>query len=62
MEKTTEIVLNDGDTAAPGLVLGVNPIVALAREDQQEFEPVTEGYRLQYEHQNGRLYQGNSFD
>lgn len=26
------------------------------------FKPVSEGFQLQYEHQNGRLYQGNSFD
>jgi hypothetical protein len=26
------------------------------------FSPVSEGFKLQYEHQNGRLYQGNSFD
>lgn len=26
------------------------------------FEPVSEGFQLQYEHSNGRLYQGNSID
>ena len=26
------------------------------------FEPVSEGFQLQYEHPNGRLYQGNSID
>ena len=32
------------------------------RENYQEFEPVTKGFQLQYNHINGRLYQGNSFD
>src|SRR5680860_1701690 len=26
------------------------------------FKPVSEGFQLQYENLNGRLYQGNSFD
>ncbi|MFN8822675.1 MAG: DNA methyltransferase, partial [Betaproteobacteria bacterium] len=26
------------------------------------FSPVSKGFKLQYEHQNVRLYQGNSFD
>ena len=31
------------------------------RVKQREFSPVTKGFQLQYEHPNGRLYQGDSF-
>jgi len=38
------------------------PIKANVFEKENDLEPLTKGFQLQYEHQNGRLYQGNSFD
>jgi len=45
-----------------GAGLAVMPTETRSIEKDINFEPVTEGFRLQYEHPNGRLYQGNSFD
>jgi hypothetical protein len=43
------------------LELGAPPTVSPLRVKQREFVPVTKGFQLQYEHPNGRLYQGDSF-
>jgi site-specific DNA-methyltransferase (adenine-specific) len=37
-------------------------IFRLRKGKEKVFEPVATGFRLQYEHPNGRLYQGNSID
>ena len=63
MDRTTERVRGYGEEAAlANISLGVTPIEARALEKQRGFEPVKQGFQLQYENSNGRLYQGNSFD
>ena len=59
MDRTTEALLNKSDS---GVGLTAIPANARSIEKDVDFEPVAEGFKLQYEHQNGRLYQGNSFE
>ena len=40
----------------------IDAIKCMVADKDVDFEPVAEGFKLQYEHQNGRLYQGNSFE
>lgn len=62
MEKMTERTQGHSEnTAIANLALGVIPIDFPASNEHRKFEPVREGFQLQYEHPNGRLYQGNSF-
>lgn len=54
--------LNGGDATMAHFVSGVNPIGVASSASQCRFEPVTEGFQLQYKHAHGSLYQGNSLD
>jgi 16S rRNA G966 N2-methylase RsmD len=64
MEKTMERTqVNGGNTIIANFALGAIPFDAsVQHESQQKFEPVSEGFQLQYKHPNGCLYQGNSVD
>lgn len=42
--------------------LSVEVVTTSQSVRQQELEPLTEGFQLQYEHPHGKLYQGNSID
>ncbi len=59
MDRTSETTRADNVDAS--LAFGV-PHEGHALEKRRGFEPVMKGFQLQYEHPNGRLYQGNSFD
>ncbi|WP_334472297.1 hypothetical protein [Arsenophonus sp. PmNCSU2021_1] len=49
-------------TVKENLVLNMSSLEAKKHEAMSFFEPVKQGFQLQYENLNGRLYQGNSFD
>ena len=42
--------------------LNVIPIGDLPCQNLLEFNPISRGYQVQFEHPNGRLYQGDSLD
>lgn len=56
-EKTEVLRDRDASRAASAAISNAYPV-----EKVVDFKPVKEGFGLQYEHQNGRLYQGDSFD
>ena len=49
------------DSKQIALELGAFQPVSPKVGEQREFAPVTSGFQLQYDHPNGRLYQGDSF-
>ncbi len=56
-EKIEELRDRDASRAASAAISNAHPV-----EKVVSFKPVKEGFGLQYEHPNGRLYQGDSFD
>ena len=42
--------------------LNLFPIEPIGHAIQDQLVPLINGFQVQYEHPNGRLYQGNSFD
>ena len=43
-------------------LLEFNDVCRPAKGKELSFESVSKGFQLQYEHPNGKLYQGNSID
>jgi len=56
------LVHNDDKIMEQPTFIGLSEVQKKSVSRKVFFESIPEGFRLQYEHPNGQLYQGNSFD